>query len=61
MIERYLHLRVSYRTAALANVKPICPMVMPSTSGSRFGRLIFARPLRRGRAAFFFRLAALQQ
>jgi integrase len=39
MIERYLHLRTSYRAAALANVKPLQPnhpMVMPSTSGGSF-------------------------
>jgi integrase len=39
MIERYLHLRTSYRAAALANVKslqPSSPMVMPSTSGTSF-------------------------
>lgn len=37
MIENYLHLRTSYRAAALANVKslqPNHPMVMPSTSGT---------------------------
>jgi integrase len=33
MIERYLHLRPGYRAAALANVKPMSPMYLPSTSG----------------------------
>lgn len=39
MIEIYLHLRKSYRAAALANIKPLfnnitgIPMVLPSTSG----------------------------
>ena len=40
MIELYLHLRPGYRAAALANVKPIYPMVMPSTSGSSFAESV---------------------
>jgi len=63
MIENYLHLRTSYR-ATLANVKPLqpnYPMVIPSTSGSRFGRLTGARLVQLRQIALLSLLATRPQ